>query len=55
MALESHVIIIEDFPLARAMYPLGAMQPIAPDMFHDVVDLMIWSEQLNQLLQSDID
>ena len=55
MALESSVIIIEDVPLARAMFPLGAMQAIEPEMFHDVVDLMVWAEQLNQLIRSDTD
>lgn len=52
-ALESGVVIIEDVPLARAMFRLGLMQAIEPSMYHDVIDLLIWTERVNEALKTD--
>lgn len=53
-ALESGIVIVEDVPLARAMFPLGLMQAIEPSMYRDVIDLLIWTEQVNGALLADV-
>lgn len=53
-ALEAGVAIVEEIPLARAMWALNLHDEILPEMYDSVIELMVWTENINEALAADV-